>query len=752
MHLSKLVNFPLTFREWFIGMDNLCLQTNRRALLALAAASVLSLSSGCGGGDDAIDEARDSENSFPPAKNANDDFTSGTTGDSSDSSGLERNEVRVTMEVPESVAPEGEATRRNLRIVEPDTVTVYRTDQSLRNLASVDTRARTEDTGRTVITFEEGLPLGPDVVIEATYGNTRLRALAADADRDVKVNPFSEYLVANAVGRYTSGEFSRIMECVNDTNSTLCLNKYVWSTLADQVHDFEIDIPDNLGAQGALTLLEERGDFAGYVASMADLALLDEASSGKIEASSADYHSVFWAIELGQTFRESSLAGSGQWGVRLAREETVTDQNGTGYVYPGLTLTSFDAFNIKVTSLASDIPYDRKTLAHRNDNEFFDRTDWQLNTHSSSPGAATLKDDLRLLAGRALFQSITGRGSSEIIGWTRNPYHLDAYVGGGSEQPDRVLSGYFTAGKAIELRSEGGELKRERTLENHYLSVFELNLLRSEGFDRQASLDGKNYNVVYLATRMGDESQPMVAESGIGDWQISGQAVTQTATTVALQRDNTGTVSLAPGTRDANWVISERPSRVWDPNSGNRIISNGRLNLDRNTASGLDEIPDLAIGASTPDGSLLGFNLDTNAIGDGLLVAAEKANASPPTSGQYRLQGASLGMAPASNRLAHLDNALLVIESSASARLKARRLDVTHQVNAETVSVPQTIVPAEASLTYSANTDGTATFTGDTLTLNGFFTSDQEQFFLQLRDTDGQEEVLGLVMATRLPE
>lgn len=75
-----------------------------------------------------------------------------------------------------------------------------------------------------------------------------------------------------------------------------------------------------------------------------------------------------------------------------------------------------------------------------------------------------------------------------------------------------------------------------------------------------------------------------------------------------------------------------------------------------------------------------------------------------------------------------------------------------HQVNAETVSVPQTKVPDDVSFTYSANNDGTATFTGGTLTMEGFFTSDQDQFFLQLRDTDGEEEMLGLVMATRLPD
>ncbi|MDF0748925.1 hypothetical protein NLU14_01620 [Marinobacter sp. 71-i] len=716
----------------------------------------LILTTGCGSGEDAIDGAAGQENSFPPAKNPIDDFTSGSTGDSSNASGLERNEVRVTMEVPELVAPGGEQTRRNLRIVEPDTVRAYRTDQTLRELGSVNIRYREEDNGRTVITFEDGLPVGPDVVIEATYGNTRLRALAADADRDVKVNPFSEYLVTHSLSDYSSGEFTQIMDCVNDANSTLCLNKYVWSTLADQVHDFEIDIPGNLDVQGALTLLEERGDFARYVSAMADYALLGEDSSGKIEASSANYHSVFWGLELGQTFLEPSVAGSGQWGVRIAREETITDQAGTGYIYPGLTLTSFDAFNIRVTSLASDIPYDRRALIHADGNEFFNRPGWDLNTHSSSPGAATLEDDTRLLAGRALYQSITGRGSSRIIGWTRNPYFLDAYVGGGTEQPDRVLGGYFSAGKAIELRSESGELKRERTLEDHYLSVFELNLLREEGFQRE-SLDGRDYNVVYLATRMGDETEPMVAEAGVGNWQISGQSVVQTMASTSLRRDNTGTVTVSvpadnPGQRDASWVISERESRIYSPNSGNQIVSNGRLNLDRDSASGIDEKPDIGIGASTPDGTLMAFNLDTSAIGDGLMIAAEQPDASPPTQGRYRLQGAGLGMSQSSNRLGHFDNALLVIESSGSARLEGRRLDIVHQVDAETVSSPQAQVPGAVSLAYSTNSDGSASFTGGNLSMDGFYTGDQDQFFLQLRQTEGQEEMLGLVMATRLPE
>ncbi len=227
---------------------------------------------------------------------------------------------------------------------------------------------------------------------------------------------------------------------------------------------------------------------------------------------------MFWGVELGQTFLESSIAGSGQWGVRIAREETTTDQNGTGYVYPGMTLTSLDAFNIRVTSLASDIPYDRRALIHADGNEFFNRPAWDLNTHSSSPGAATVEDEIRLLAGRALYQSITGRGSSRIIGWTRNPYFMNAYVGGGTEQPDRVLSGYFSAGKAIELRSESGELKRERPLEDHYLSAFEMNLLRKEGFNRETLRETTTSFTCPPAWAMREPA--FVVESGVGVWQI----------------------------------------------------------------------------------------------------------------------------------------------------------------------------------------------------------------------------------------
>ncbi len=720
---------------------------------------------GCGGGDDAIRDVRGNPNDFAGGQNPVNDFSSASTGDSSNSSGLAGNEVRITLEVPGGVAPDAELTRRNLRIVQPDRVQVYTTNTSLQNLGAVPVSMRTDDNGFTVIGFEEGQPLGPDVIIEASYNNSVMRALAADADRDVKINPFSEYLVRNTLAEYSESQLQGILDCVADAGGQLCLNKYVWSTLADQVHDFEIDVSSGADLELALTTLSDRGDFSRYVAAMADYALLDETSSGKISASSADYNAVFFGVELGQTFLENSLTNSGQWGVRLAKEERLEDINGVGYVYPALTLTSFDAFNIKVTSLASDIPYEREALIHQAGNNFFLRGSdhWPLNTHASSPGAATLLDDSRLLAGRALYQSITGRGTSTTLGWTRNPYYLDAYTSAPVSEtvgPDRVVSGYFSAGKAIELEEAGDELKRKETVEDHYLSVLEIDLLREPDFNLD-TLNGREFNVVYLALQFGEDTVPVAFESGLGTWNVtvdgaaedgrSTATITQNQTIQQIQRGSGGTVSSSVDTLLSPWTISSRTSRL---NDGDKNI--GRLNLDQDDASGSFEQPDIGVGASNPEGDMMAFNLNDSPGGDGLLIAAAQTGSPAPDGGRFRLQGVRLGLENDSNTLAHFDNSILTITSASTATLTPRTLNVSHSVSGETVSAPEFRESADIALAYSDLDDGRVLFTssgtGANLNLDGFFTDDQTQFYLRLRGTQAGEEQIGLVLATRIPE
>jgi len=711
------------------------------------------LLAGCGSGEDAIDGARSQTNDFATAKNPLDNFSAGSTGDSNNAGDLAANEVRITLEVPGAVAPDAEGTRRNLRIVQPESLSVYTTNTSLQNLGSVEVSTREDAAGFTILAFPDGQPLAPDVVIEATYGNTRMRALAADADRDVKVNPFSEYLVRNTLASYTPGELETIRDCVNDVGGNLCLNKYVWSTLADQVHDFEIDIPGNLDVPGALSLLEGRADFARYVAAMGDYALLDESSSGKISASSADYNSVFLGVELGQSFAEPSISGTGLWGIRTAYEERLEDSNGVGYVYPALTLTSFDAFNIRVTSLATDIPYDREVLLHSEGNEFFLRGSefWEQNTHSSSPGAATLLGDTRLLAGRALYQSITGRDSARIIGWTRNPYYLDAYTStpvDDSVGPDRVVGGYFSAGKAIELESDGEALIRGPVLENQYLSALELNLLRPAGdaeFDPDV-LDNRSYNVVYLASSFADDTTPLALEGGLGTWTLDTDGnVTQALDVTTVSRDNTGTVTRTPAAAvNTDWLVSPRASIL---SNGEREI--GRLSLDIATASGNEEQPDVGVGASTPDGAFLAFNLDDSPFGEGLLVAAEQAASAAPASGRYRIQGVSMGVSGGTNELRHFDNAELVINGG-TATLNGEALSVVNTVNGNEVSTPEETI-LETTFAYTQTGAGTVALTGGNLVLDGFYTEDQSQLYLRLNRSGTGAQAVGLLLATRIP-
>lgn len=586
----------------------------------------------------------------------------------------------------------------------------------------------------------------------------------------MKINPFSEYLVRNTLAEYSESQLQGILDCVADAGGQLCLNKYVWSTLADQVHDFEIDISSDADLNLALTTLSDRGDFSNYVAAMADYALLDETSSGKISATSADYNAVFFGVELGQTSLESSLTNSGQWGVRLAKEERLEDINGVGYVYPALTLTSFDAFNIKVTSLASDIPYEREALIHQAGNNFFLRgsDQWSLNTHASSPGAATLLDDSRLLAGRALYQSITGRGTSKTLGWTRNPYYLDAYTSPPVSEtvgPDRVISGYFSAGKAIELEEAGEELKRKETVEDHYLSVLEIDLLRELDF-KLDTLNGRELNVVYLALQFtegerGEGSVPVAFESGLGTWNIAvdgaaedGRAtatITQNQTIQQIQRGSGGGVSSSADVLLTPWTLSSRTARLSDCDQ-----NIGRLNLDEDDASGSFQQPDIGVGASNPDGDLLAFNLNGSPGGDGLLIAAAQTGSPAPASGRFRLQGVRLGLENDRNTLAHFENSILTITSGSTATLTPRTLNVSHSVSDETVSAPELQESADIALTYSDLSDGQVLFTSSSsnanLNLDGFFTDDQTQFYLRLRATQAGEEQIGLVLATRIPE
>ncbi|WP_165855417.1 hypothetical protein [Marinobacter sp. JSM 1782161] len=724
----------------------------KRALTRLLLTTCLTLTpallmTACGGGgDDAVEEASQRPNSFPGTKNPADGFSESSTGDSNNANGLAKNEVRITLEVPSLLAPSAPRSRRNLRLVQPDQVRVYRTDHTLNPLSSTDTRTRQDDDGFTVIAFTDGQPVGPDVLIEAEYGGTTLRAFATDRDRDVKVNPFSEYLVRHGLGGYNAAEFATVMDCVESTDSDgLCINKFVWSTLADQVQDFEIDIPDGTDLEGALAQLHSRADFAGYVADMAGLAQVAPTSTSAISADSVTMNSVYFGLELGRSSRFSDTPAA-QWATQRAYEERI-ENGGVAYIYPALSLSSLAVFDINVTSMAGDVPYERSTVTRFGDGDFDarGRSFWGINSHATSPSAASIVDRDRLLAGQSLYQSITDRNSAMPVGWTRNPFFLDAHILLSDDYPDSLLSARFSGGKAIELERDGEDYQRLETLEAYYLSAFDISLAQSEAFDVATLKD--DYNVVSFSAELGDVTQPFRVESLVGTWSGTGPGdYTQAADARSLHRNASGAVGMSAPDRSDTAHVGRIESQL---SAGD--VYNGRLALLYDGISGSIRNQE-GLGASNPQASLLAFNLDNPTHGEGLLLALEPGSGGPAEA-SYRLNGTLVGLGGDAQFLHHIDDGVLSITSVADAEavVVLKGFQVSETISSAQLQPPTRLEAGNMPLTYTASADRLTFSSGDgSLVLDGFISSDREFVVLRLHQTlPGGEAFLGLLLGAR---
>jgi hypothetical protein len=720
--------------------------------LSLLAMSFVGLLTACSGSGDANEEAASRPNSFPGLSNPGDGFSEGRTGDLTNTSGLNANEVKVTVEVPASLAPDGELSRRNLRLTQPDSVRVYRSNEDLAEVASVPVNTRTNDDGFTIIEFLNGQPLGPDVLIEVTVQGTEIRAFATDRDQDIKVNPFSEYIVRSGLGEYSASEFAMVMECVNATEE-ICINKFVWSTLADQIQDFEIDIPSGTSFEGAVAFLGNRADFKGYVNGMAALALVPPESSGQIDADSLALTSAFFGVELGR----SNLASSGdsrpgQWGTRRATEEVI-ESNGTAVVYPGMTLASLNIFGINGTFISGDVPYERNTLVQFDSDSFESRSPdfWELNSHATTSNPASIENGKNLISGQSLLQTITRKTRPSAIGWTRNPFVRNAYLqDDANDEGDLggLLSSYFTGGKAIELNGSSGNYERSQQLEEHFVSVFDISLPQSDNFSI-ATL-GNGYNLVSLSLQLGLEDRPFRAESIVGNWNGDDGNYTQTATANELTRSSGGTVALGPVSRtlEGPRLVSNRTS-VRNTDNANL----GRLNLDVTNPSGNRARPAVGIGASNPDGSLIAFNLSNGDNGEGILIGLERGNNPARAQGTYRMQGTIIDLSFDTNRLRQIIDAPLSINGPQEATVNFAGLDVVQTVSDASLQSPRALQSEEDISMVFVQEGSSVTFTAGNLELTGFAASDAHFMVLQVHDTQASgQQSLGLVIAVRQDE
>ena len=729
--------------------------------LSLLLPVILILSS-CGG---AGDNGSLKPNSFPPTSSSSNSsgFNSGSTSSGTTSSGLTSYQIRVTVQLPKAIVPNGTATHRNLNVVQPSNLRVEQVSQELNVIKSYPFTQTTDTDGSTVLTFEQGefpngTPLRPDIIVQAdvdtSIGTVTVSAPAANETRDILINPFSEYLVKNVFSTgFSSTQLNNILNCI-DTQS-LCVSEMLWPALSDQVQSFEIDIPDTLNEDQAVSFLGTRVDFTNFTNGI-EATMVDNAStvSEQIAASSVDFNALVFGAELDQAYPTATTL-AGQWGVRSSVRVLSTDANGSSYTYPGSTLASFSLFGFAINSIGTDVPYARGTLQQQTDGTPTTKFDWQTNTHAASPGAAAIVNnqagsDSFLLTSRAQLQSVTTATNSTLIGWSPNPYFFDGFLYGGATSPSAVIGSYFHSGKAIQLIETSSTYQRQRTLEDMNTGELEFNIAKPSSSQtvKPTTLSG-NYNAISFAVRLSETATPITVATTLHNWLISGQTITDAGAPSRTQISrNNSNIAAAP-------ITTSLPTQTWTIGAGQEdpTGSSGRLTFvhtDSNNTAVTES------GAASPDGNLAGFMIANTDDGQGMMLAMKQPSSTPVISGiTYKLQGVSLAMNNSTNTLSQYNSSTLSLDSAYNATLNLSGVKAVHTLSSQEVSKPQAISPftltSSSPMTLSASGEAKVSFTDGTgtLTLDGYVSPDSKHslLILSVRDTKNQE--VGLLFGYR---
>jgi|GEM_PF-669853 hypothetical protein len=653
-------------------------------------------------------------NSFPQGDGTGPGFSDSTTGSITNESNLDENQLRVSVQVPDGIA-EGEAGRRNLLSTTNAQLSVTRVDADLQTVDNLNPRIRTEDNAF-VLTFRDRnrVPSDIDLIVTAAVGSNTYQAPLAAGSRHVRLNPFTDYLVHRVIGDELSPtDISNLKSC----SENLCTQALVWSPLVDQVQNFEIDIPSNSSASQARNFLNQRADFADFVAQATDALTLDQDRIGSLEGIDTSTTS-FNTVYFGTSLNFDRTNNTPFWATRtISRGESVSN-GGVGFAYPSLTLTSFavELLDLNITSLASDVPYIRNSAG-------FSDLDGDTNTHSTSPGPAFIRDGQSLIASRPVFQSITRQGD-QTTGWAPDPHFLAGYLLGETNDPEALLSSYFHAGKTLSLTATGdGQFDRNKTLEEQATSALEINLPQWDESDGATLHPEPLYNLIGFELIPEADGSLSKVRATLGEWETisSGHPL-------RFEEDTSSTLSNAIVWELANGSVADQDSGADNPYQGQSDVSA----IDIRFSSGDDaafrghtfynhdsvEIQEAGLaepkpnGAISPDHRWMAFSARSGSIpdetGDFIRIAHhhDSDDSISPTS-IYRLVGFDISLDGTEERLAQLNGSCLEAGNSDTLLVK-RGLEVTRTVStAGSYTEPETL-PAEAlNLTpISADSEG----------------------------------------------
>ncbi len=692
-----------------------------------------------------------SENSFPQGDGTGSGFSDSTAGDSSNTPS-QPNQVRVSVQVPAGLT-EGEPGRRNLVTTGEATLRVDRVDANLNRIQSFSPRIET-DGNDFILTFEgsDSVPSDLDLVVTASVAGHNFRAPLAAGSRHVRINPFTHYLIERGLKELSQSDFSRLKGC----NQTLCLQTLIWSPLADQVQNFEIDIPSNSSPATSLNRLEERADFADFVDQAIQNLRLDEdqltsLEAEGIDASAFEFNAIYFSAELNQALDADGNDSPAFWATRLPTVGSQTNKEGTSFAYPNLTIASFalELFDLNITSLSLDIPFER----YSGDASSLDH---DTNAHSTSPGPAFVRNERYLTAVRPVLQTITRPGEL-TIGWALDPHFMDAWIVGENDDPKALLSSYFHGGKAIQLSGSSGNFQRQQTREELGVGSFEINLARTSNDFNFSNHLASEYNVVGLELRADENGLPGSVRGRFGRWELTASGALQGDGTEDVEEwtltPDTSTTDNGPqainGSFDLDGIEQARTDSETDGFRGHLFLNAPHLG----TANEANIQPS---GAVEPSGNLMAFSLDTPNDGNrGQLfqIASAIPESEPDLRGAYRLQGLILQADNDGSRIQQLNGSCLAIATSTTELVK-RGLEVERARDTGSAERPtrleETVLQFEpVNGKYDEGTFEVEIENGTTSVLQGMVAEEDGSTLVILKRT---EHSLGILLGFRESE
>jgi len=736
--------------------------------------------SGCGDhGSASVDEAGKTVNSF--ARNsvaADEEIIDGGTSSVTSCSGTQTSQVTYCLAVEATdtmiaswqsdlfnlLTPGKAYAFRGLSTVQAKSVEVIQVNENLEEITSTiippHTIQENSALGTYSISFDEPPPGRLDIVARVTLNNGEILfapfiALNVEINNspEVIVNVVSDFQIKQLYDQLSTQEdLANLLPCPELPDDIDCKNQPKakqnnWNGLTHLVQNYEIDIPSSLTIPQAFELLNNTAEFKQHIQTAIneilriqepfvggterDLELLDLETDEDFQnlISSKNYNSSLFMLAFNQIEPDSTAPNASvSTSISTTFEELIGDV--TVFTYPELT-EFINNFNVSLTSLSGDFPFERRSLIQTADNNV-SLTPVQNNAFTSAPGNSFLTRQGLYLSGKVPFQTISDKNETETsgTGWQFDPYmHLLYSPAADGGKPNSLLSSFVSNGSSFFItREEGASWDRKTKLEEQNLFSWTVhNEIDSSGDFTTNVISGNKYGVVSYSVKLNDTGTVLETTGKTSFWDAqSTSEITESQPTLLVPAGDEQHYQTYSFARDDQQLLSV-PAITNDPADANRAYQ--AIKTTKSTPDGLASadvgrleisalgdtlVTDRSTASSTPDGSMLTVTLDENNAGQGLIQAMELRTILPVFSAAtpvtYRLAGNSFGANTTSNILRNYSNSKLTITGS-SVTLTLNTIESTYDVNNQSITALTDLAETTATGSYSLaneadNTDG----------------------------------------------